>query len=50
MLGDTYHSIAIVGIGELCLGFSNTYHVGSLYRFRKSVAYKIKTEVCILLK
>ena len=35
------------GIGGLCLRFSNTFRVDSLYRFRKNVD-KVKTDVCIL--
>ena len=31
-------------------GFSNTSHVDSLDRFRKSVIYKVKIEIIILMK
>ena len=41
------HSIGIFGIRYICLEFSNTPHVDSLYRLRKSVVDKVKTEVCI---
>ena len=34
----------------LCLGFSNTSHVESLYRFRKSVDNKVKLDIIILMK
>ena len=32
----------------LCLGFSNTSHVDSLYRFGKSVVNKVKFDTSIL--
>ena len=41
------NSIVTSGIRVLCLGLLNTYNVGSLDRFRKSVVDKVKTEVCI---
>ena len=34
----------------LYLGFSNTSHVESLYRFRKSVDNKVKLDIIILMK
>ena len=42
-----YHSIFTFCIRRLCLGFSNTSHVDSLYRFRKPVVNWVKTYVCI---
>ena len=41
------HSIITFGIGGLCLGISNTYHVDSLDRFRKYVVDEVKTDKCI---
>ena len=35
------------GIRGLCLGFSSTFHIDSLYRFRRPVVDKVKTEVWI---
>ena len=40
------NSVVTIGIRGLCLGFSNTSHVYSLYMFRKSVNAKVKTEIC----
>ena len=42
------NSIVTFGISGLCLGFSNTSQVDSLYRLRKSVFDKIKTDVYII--
>ena len=42
------YSIVDFGIRGLCLGFSNSSHVDSLVRFRKSVVHKVKTDLCIL--
>ena len=39
------HSIVTFGIRGLYLGFSNTSHVDSLYRFRKSVVDKVKFDI-----
>ena len=44
------HSIVIFGRGEIYIGFSNTPHVDSLYRFIISVLDKVKTDICILQK
>ena len=44
------HSIITFVIIGLCSGFSNTYHVGSLYRFRKSVFEKVKLDLYHLMK
>ena len=41
------YSIVNFGIRGLCLRFSNTFHVDILYRFRKSVIDKFKTDICI---
>ena len=41
-------SIVIFGIRETFIEFSNTYHVDSLDRFRISVVYKVKSDICIL--
>ena len=41
------HSIVTFGIREKKLGFSNTSHVDSLDRFRRSVVDKVKSDVCI---
>ena len=41
------NSIITFGIRKLFLGFSNTSHIDSLDRLRKSVIYKVKTEVYI---
>ena len=38
------HSIVTFGIRVLCLGFSNTSNVDNLYRFRTSVADKVKID------
>ena len=38
------------GIREKCIGFSNTYHVDSLDRFRVSVVDKVKTDRRFLQK
>ena len=42
-----YHSIITFGIILLCLGFSNTSYVDSLYRSRKSVVDKVKIDVFV---
>ena len=42
-----YYLIITFFINGLFLGFSDTYRVDTLYRFRKSVSYKVKTEVVI---
>ena len=39
--------VVTFGIRVSCLGFSKTPHVDSLYRFRKSVVNKFKTNICI---
>ena len=41
------HSIVKFGIREKYIGFSNTSHVDSLYRFRRSVFDNIKKDICI---
>ena len=41
-------SIATFGIREKYLGFSNTSHVESLCRFRRSVVDKVKSDICTL--
>ena len=41
------HSIVTFGIRGLCLGHSNASHVDSLDRFRKSVVYEVRIDVCI---
>ena len=38
------------GIRENFIGFSNTSHVDSLNRFRRSVVDKVKSDICILQK
>ena len=40
-------SIVTFGIRGRCLGFSITYHVDSLDRFRRSVVDKVKGDKCI---
>ena len=42
------HSIIKFGIIGFCLGFSNTYNVGILDRYRDSIVDKVITELCIL--
>ena len=42
------HSIVTFGTSKKCLGFSNTSHVESLDKFRRSVVDKVKTDICIL--
>ena len=42
-----YHSIINFVKRGLCLGFSNTSYVGSLYRFRKTVVVKAKLDISI---
>ena len=42
------HSIVTFCIRGLCLVFSDTSHVDSLDRFRKSVVDKVKRDTCIL--
>ena len=42
------HSIVTFRIREKCIVFSNTSHVHSLYRFRRSVVDKVKSDICIL--
>ena len=42
------HLIVKFGIREKCLVFSNTSHVESLYRFRKSVVDNVITYICII--
>ena len=44
------HSIFTFVIRERCIGFSNTFHVDSLDRFRISVVDKVKLDICILQK
>ena len=44
-----YHSIVNFGKRGLCLAFSNTSHVDSLYRFRKSVVGKVKFDIHIYI-
>ena len=44
------HSIVTFGIREKFIGFSKTSHVDSLYRFRRSVFDKVKSDICILQK
>ena len=36
------------GIREKCLGSLKTYHVDSLYRFRRTVIDEVKTDIFIL--
>ena len=43
-------SIVTFGIREIYIGFSNTSHVDSLDRFRRSVVDKVKLYICILQK
>ena len=43
------HSIIPLYKRGFCLGFSNTSHVESLDRFRKSVFDKVKLDICIVL-
>ena len=45
-----YHSIVTFVIGGLCLGFSNTSHVDSLDKFRKSVVDKVKFDIRIFFR
>ena len=45
-----YHSIVEILIREKFIGFSNTYCVDSLDRFRRSVVDKVKKYICILQK
>ena len=42
----------VISFGKrgFCLVFSNTSHVDSLYRFRKSVVDKFKLDISILMK
>ena len=42
------HSIVTLGIRKQCLGFSNTSHVDSLDRFRRTVVDKVKIDICML--
>ena len=44
------HSIITFVIGIFCLGFSNTSHADSLYRFRKTVVDKFRFDISILEK
>ena len=44
------HSMIFFGIIGFCLGFSNTSHVDSLDRFRKSVVKKVKLDINHLMK
>ena len=44
------HSIINFRKRGFCLGFSNTYHVDSLERIRKSVVNMVKLEIIILTK
>ena len=44
------HLIIAFGKRGFCLGFSNTSHVDSLDRFRKSVVEKFKLDINILMK
>ena len=41
------YSIIAFGIRVLCVGFSKTSYVRSLYRFRKLFVDKVKTEECV---
>ena len=41
------HSMVTFGIMGLCLVFSNTSHIDSLDRFRKSVVDKVKFDIRI---
>ena len=45
-----YHSSVTFVIRETFKGFSNTSHVHSLDRFRRSVFDKVKSDICILQK
>ena len=42
------HSIVTFGIREKFIGLSNTSHVDSIDRFRRSVSDKVKPDICIL--
>ena len=42
------NSIVTFGIRKKCIGFSNTSHIDTLEKFRKSVVDKVKSEICIL--
>ena len=42
------HSINTFGIGEKCMGFSNTYHVDSSERFIRSIVDKVNSDIYIL--
>ena len=43
-------SIFKFGIRKKCIGFSKISHVDTLYKFRRSVVYIVKWDICILQK